>query len=308
MPVKSEKKYAIVDQADNCGLIKQIVSILEDDYIMKKVSPKEADYVFHFIKGTKILKTNGIRIFITGENVSPDFNISDYALGFDYIDYLDRYVRIPLYYFYDDAYKSLLKPRQNPDQIFAKKKEFCSYVMSNIKNSAPERETIYNHISSYKKINNGGRWNNNVGGPVINKIHFQKKHKFALAIENSSSKGYCTEKFAEVAQSNCVPIYWGDPTIASQFNPKSFINAHDFSSMSELKEAVIEVDQNDEKYLSMLNEPWMINNHEASISLHDKLYSFLRNIFDQPIETAYRRNRSRWGKKYIKRRIKKWSI
>ena len=59
--------------------------------------------------------------------------------------------------------------------------------MSNTKNSAPERESIYHAISEYKMVSSGGRWRNNVGGPVDDKIAFQSSCKFALAIENSSS-------------------------------------------------------------------------------------------------------------------------
>ena len=174
--------------------------------------------------------------------------------------------------------------------------------MSNTKNSAPERIKIYDAISKYKTINNGGKWRNNVGGKVEDKILFQSKHKFALAVENSP--GYCTEKFAEAAQSNCIPIYWGDPSISHQFNPKSFINVHDYSSMKGLLETIVRIDKNHDEYLSMLNEPWVKDENKEIISLNDKLYVFFRNIFDQPIEKAFRRNKSRWGKKYIKRKIR----
>lgn len=302
--MKPEKKYSIVDQNDNCQLIRRLISILEKDYVMVKVSPAKADYLFHFIKGSKVLRTNGIRIFVTGENITPDFNISDYAIGFDYIHYLDRYIRIPLYFFYEKAYQSLLMPRKDPKMVLNQKKGFCSYVMSNTKNSSKERLLIHDAIAEYKMISNGGRWNNNVGGKVRNKINFQAKYKFALAIENSSSMGYCTEKFVQAAQSDCIPIYWGDPTINQQFNPKSFVNVHDYSSLEDLKKAIMNIDSNDEKYFEMLNQPWVINNINHHFNLDRQLYLFLKNIFDQPLEAAYRRNRSRWGKKYLKRRIR----
>ena len=115
------------------------------------------------------------------------------------------------------------------------------------------------------------------------------------------SSGYCTEKFAQAAQSNCVPIYWGDPTIAQQFNPKSFINAHDYESFNDLTDAIRQIDQDENLYLSMLKEPWFINGKEPEDLKSASITNFLTNIFKQPHETAYRRNRSRWGIKYIKK-------
>lgn len=39
-----------------------------------------------------------IRIFYPPpENLVPDFNICDYAIGFHYLDFEDHYFRFPLY-------------------------------------------------------------------------------------------------------------------------------------------------------------------------------------------------------------------
>ena len=39
-----------------------------------------------------ILQYKGVRIFVSGENVSPNFLISDYAMTFDRLEFGDRYV------------------------------------------------------------------------------------------------------------------------------------------------------------------------------------------------------------------------
>ncbi|MFT2650944.1 fucosyltransferase, partial [Helicobacter pylori] len=41
---------------------------------------------------------NTKRVFYTGENEAPNFNLFDYAIGFDELDFNDRYLRMPLYY------------------------------------------------------------------------------------------------------------------------------------------------------------------------------------------------------------------
>ena len=127
--------------------------------------------------------------------------------------------------------------------------------MSNLTNSAEERSRIFDILSAYKPVNSGGLWHNNVGGRVSDKLSFQSKHKFVIAFENCSYPGYLTEKFAEAAASNAVPIYWGDPQIASLFNPKAFVNCHDFPSLEAVGKRVgklITIHQ----YQQMLTEPW----------------------------------------------------
>ncbi|CAJ99309.1 alpha (1,3)-fucosyltransferase fragment 2 [Helicobacter acinonychis str. Sheeba] len=37
-------------------------------------------------------------MYYTGENEVPNFNLFDYAIGFDGLDFKERYLRMPLYY------------------------------------------------------------------------------------------------------------------------------------------------------------------------------------------------------------------
>ena len=43
------------------------------------------------------------RIMFMGENLSPDFTVFDYVIGFDYLDFGDRYFRLPFAFHFDDA-------------------------------------------------------------------------------------------------------------------------------------------------------------------------------------------------------------
>ena len=298
---KPIKHIAIVDAGKNTAFIDAVLALIQDRYQFKMVHPRKADYIFHSCMGKEIVKYDGIRIFATGEYITPDFNICDYALAFDHIKFGDRYCRLPLIKLFKDAYSTLSVPRPDPQGTLNSKTGFCAYVMSNTKNSAPEREKIFNALCEYKQVDSGGKWKNNVGGPVADKIAFQSKYKFVLAVENYSHPGYLTEKFAQAAQSNAVPIYCGDPTITQYINPKAFINCHEFSCKEALVSYVRELDCDEEAYRVMLTEPWFINNEEPPEWRNIVFTKFLRNIFDQPHETAYRRNRSRWGIKYEKR-------
>lgn len=289
----SKKKIAYADIKPE--MVQAILHFVRDKYDFELTRDHNADYVLHSVGGMDVLKYSGVRIFVTGENVTPNFAISDYALAFEKISFEDRSIWLPLIKLYRKSYATFTKPRPSVDEVFSQKTDFCAYVMSNTTDSAEERTRIFDMLSEYKQVNSGGRWRNNVGGQVSDKLEFQSKHKFVIAFENCSHPGYLTEKFADAATANAVPIYWGDPDIGKLFNPKSFINCHDFQTLEQAVERVKEIDQNDELYREMLSEPWFRDGIEPQCLRNETFASFLSNIFDQQPEQAFRRNRGRWG-------------
>ena len=298
MNVKPKKRIAIVDCGSPPHLAHGLLNLINENYDIEITNDLDADYVIHSCMGYEVLKYSGIRIYVSGECVSPNFNTSDYALAFDRMSFGDRNHWFPLIKIYTDAYKVLQNPRPNTDEVINQKTDFCAYVMSNTKNSSNERAQIFDLLNAYKTVNSGGKWRNNVGGPISNKLEFQTKHKFAIAFENYSHPGYLTEKFAEAAQAEAIPIYWGEPEIGNYFNSKAFINCHDYPSLDAAVARVIEIDQDDTLYQAMLDEPWFIGELEPKELQTKTIQSFLINIFDQSHEQAYRRNRSRWGIKH----------
>lgn len=63
------------------------------------------DYILDGGLGIEHLKYDCIKILLIGENIVPDFNCFDYAIGFDYLNFGDRYLRFPLYALYGDFYR-----------------------------------------------------------------------------------------------------------------------------------------------------------------------------------------------------------
>ena len=51
-----------------------------------------------------------------------------------------------------------------------------------------------------------------------------------------------------------IPIYWGSNRVAEEFNEKAFINANKLKGQ-ELLDRIVEIDQNDELYRAIINEP-----------------------------------------------------
>lgn len=273
-----------------------IGEILDKHHIQYKLTDKP-DYIIHFPYGDDYLNYDGIRIFWTGEDISPDFNLNDYAIGFDYINFGDRYCRYPLYLQYvQDWERALNKHVLDINSI--KKRKFCNFVYSNA-SADKERTDFYNLLSEYKRVDSGGRYMNNTGSPVQDKYAFQKNYKFSIAFENASTPGYTTEKIVEAFAAGTIPIYWGNPLIHLEFNTKAFVNCHDYNSFEEVIEVIKRIDSNDEILAKYLKEPMLTTEQRANVEMiQNSFEKFIINIFNQPYEKAYRRNRGCWGRIY----------
>jgi hypothetical protein len=196
------------------------------------------------------------RIYFTGENTRPNFRECDFAFTFDHLDRPENY-RLPLYAWYGDPAK-LVKGPVDAERILAAKTGFCNFVYSNPR--CKFRIRFFEKLSKYKRVDSGGRLLNNVGGPVAHKHAFLAKYKFTIAFENSSYPGYTTEKIAEPMHTWSLPIYWGNPLVHLDFNPRSFVNFFDYGSLDDLVDRVVEIDRDDALYCEYLREPWYHGN------------------------------------------------
>ena len=218
------------------------------------------DFLFYSCFGTDHLKCkNCVKIFFTGENVLPNFNECDYACGFDYIDFGDRYFRKSPF-----LSRSISNRFEVNDSYFDRK--FCNFIYSNTTSGegAILRQEFCKKLMEYKHVDCPGRVLNNMSAEDLeprngdwgkSKLEFLKKYKFTIAFENSSSDGYTTEKLVHPLQSLSVPIYWGNPLVTRDFNPKAFINCNDYDNdLDAVIERIKELDNDPDKYLAMLRE------------------------------------------------------
>lgn len=284
--------YRDFESTDNplSNLLKQSYNIVLD-----KDKP---DYLIYSCHGNDFLQYDCIRIYYTGENLVPDFNLCDYAIGFERLDFRDRYLRYPNFAFLDDQFNQLTKNRNFDLKTITEKNQFCNFIYSN-SGAHPARDQFFYLLNKYRVITSPGKHLNNstlfVGERFANdwmfsKLEFQSQCKFSIAFENTTSPGYTTEKILHAFISNTVPIYWGNPEVTKDFNPKAFINCHDFEDFEAVVERIREVDNNDELYLSILNEPPFVDNQIPEELKKNKLTAFLQNIFDQEKEKAIRRS------------------
>lgn len=280
-----------------------ITNILKEQYIVEIA--EKPDYLFYSIFSNDFYQYDCVRIFFTGECITPDFNLCDYAMAFDWIVFGDRYIRTPLYLLYPEAYEE--EDRKALAKGWLKEKDkFCSFVYSNA-GADSYRMQLFDKINQYMRVSSGGGYLNNAGGPVVDKRAFEQEHLFSIACENSSYPGYSTEKLLQAFQAHTIPIYWGDPLIGKVFNEKAFINCHAYGTIDEVVERIKQLYDNETLYLEMLSEPiW--NSGFTPKEQMQNTKKFLYAIIEQPVDLAKRRNNSYWGRIYEGERKKLFSL
>ncbi|SFC73945.1 glycosyltransferase family 10 domain-containing protein [Butyrivibrio sp. YAB3001] len=248
-------------------------------------------YLFYSAFGTKYLDFDCIRIFFTGENLFPNFNLCDYAIGFENMTVEDRFFRLPIYLWelYKEDYDLLSSDRMILAGERPEKRKFCGMVVSNDLFAAPNRIDFFKALSEYKSVASGGRAYNNIGEPdgVKDKRAFLSNYKFSIAFENSSYPGYCTEKLMQAFSAGNVPIYWGDAEVGSQFNKEAFIDCTGLT-IEEAISKVKEYDENDELYLNMLREKPLVDDELREHTIQ-KFREWLFVIMDADYENARRK-------------------
>lgn len=214
------------------------------------------EILFYSCFGREYLKYNCKRILYLGENIRPDFTACDFAFSYDYT-WRKKHFRLPLYSLYIDHHKleSKLKKtltKEEATKIWKNKTKFCCMVVSNP--NCKERGSFFKKLSNVKQVDSGGKFLNNVGGPVEDKIAFIKDYKFVISFENSQHDGYTTEKVMESLLVNSIPIYWGNKKVGDDFNSNRFISYHDYNNETELINKLIEIDANSDLAIEMLQE------------------------------------------------------
>ena len=280
--------------------------IKEDNYFFNLLSRKykvvidenEPDILFFSCYGNNYLKYNCSRVFYTAENIRVDFSSCDYALSFDFLNKQNHF-RLPLYTLYIEQKKMMdrllsYSTRGEMELVWRGKMKFCCMVVSNP--AARQRINFFNVLNKLKPVDSGGKVLNNIGGTVPDKLAFIKDYKFVLAFENSQYPGYSTEKILEPFFVGSIPVYWGNPLIHLDFNPKRFINYDSFASESELIKYLIELEKDTDRAVDILMQPVFNSNTEPEYIDEIKVLTFLTDIVEN---IGSRKTVAKSYKKYI---------
>ncbi len=270
-----------------------ILNILKKHYTVK--ISDNPDFVICGIGGNhfEYMKYNCVRILLMTENFSPDFTVFDYCIGFDYLNFGDRYFRLPF------AFQSksgepwipqIVTEQEAYGYLSEDKKHFCNFIYRH-PSSHGVREKIFDKISEYKEITSAGNFRNNISGKTENysnkggalrigrdeKLEYLRSSKFTIACESVVYPGFETEKIVDAFMMHSIPVYYGAETITETFNRKAFINVAE-TGLDGMLDLVKELDSNDKKYVSMLTE-CPLNDRMSVCKMYGELEEFLINIF-----------------------------
>jgi len=207
------------------------------------------------------------KIFYTGENKRPNYKECDFSFTFDFEDYGDKNIRVPLWLLQIDFFSK--KNYSNPQYIIPldyftntennpffkkEKKQFCCIVNNHLAN---RRDELINKLSLRKEIHGyGNAFNNRTWFyGEDKKIEIISNYRFNICFENGIYPGYYTEKIIHAKAAGCIPLYYTDKRCEEDFNKNCFLNLIDFSSINEFIEKILEIENTPELYNNIKNEP-----------------------------------------------------
>lgn len=248
-----------------------------------------------------------VAFFWAGEAISPDFNLFDYAMTYDKgLSLGDRCVRRPvLSIFADFDHEPLDVPPIDPIRELNGKTGFCNFIYANPA-AHPRRDQLFHEISKIKRVDSLGPHLHNCDARTsrgdarfaMKSVEMKRPYKFSIASENAAFSGYTSEKLITSFLARSIPIYWGNPDVASEFNPKAFINANRLST-EELLDVIRRYDESDELWVAMMSESPMTREQFERATAEEAAYRmFMAETFARPLTLALRRPEGYWTDNY----------
>lgn len=241
-----------------------------------------------------------LKVFTCEENIRPPWPECQFAMTGDYSND-PNHLRLPIYvrairHVQDQpSYTSLRSPCptliKDPTTdwktVLALKTKFCNFVYSNEHWRDPRaagecglelRIRFFELLSKYKRVDSGGKIQNNLGYQVQEKLPFLEPYKLTIAFENSSYPGYVSEKIVDPMFVHSIPIYWGSDQIADDFNPRSLVIATG-RKLEDVVDEVISLDLDDSACLAKLEQPWFADNTPNHYCQTDYIVDFMKKVF-----------------------------
>ena len=236
---------------------------------------------------------DGLKVYLTGENMLPDFDQCDLAFTPADVPGDPRAVRLPYYAQTSLDLGRLVRPPGFDPSAELARPGFCAFVVSNPR--SPERNAFFRMLNRLRRVDSGGRHFNNMGGPVPDKMAFIRNYRFTLAFENTCSPGYTTEKLVEPLLAGSIPIYWGNPDVSRDFDPGCMVNVSDFPDLESAAEHMLALDADREARLRLLRSPVFAGNTLPACATQGHVREPILRLLDtgKPGKRVYRHRRLR---------------
>jgi alpha(1,3/1,4) fucosyltransferase len=230
------------------------------------------DVVFHsiFNRMQEAPKYKCKKILYLGENWRPEQFRSDYSISFD--PHSDTNYRLPLWQVY------ILRKPELMDRLYERRRleifeRFCSFTVSNPNNFM--RNGFFQQLNQYKRVHSYGKVLSNdfslqklSGGKywrdAKDEFFMHYSHKFSIVFENTPFKGYTTEKLMDAFLAGSLPIYFGNPKIAEEFNEKAFINVNKIGIMESL-DLIKQMESDINLFNQFYNEPVFLTEQKEKL-------------------------------------------
>ena len=250
----------------------------------------DPDFVLYSCFGAAHLRYHkAVKIFLCDENVYPDFNQCDYAVGSVKLSCGNRYLWFPPCF---STYMNRELPSLPELSETMVHRNFCSFIYSQcgIGKGSILRKNFCQALMRYKHVDCPGAVLHNMEAPELakrgdannwntSKLQFLSNYKFNIAFENSSVPGYITEKLMDAYLANTVPIYFGSEGDVAPFPKDSMICVHDYPNFDALIARIKEVDTNDKVYMDMLAANPLRNGMEVKPT--EMLKAFLKPVLEK---------------------------
>ena len=254
--------YGFMDKthANNIEIFKNIFSktIIRNFKITNDLNI--ANVLFESVFGDTLtsIKEWKYKIFFSGEPFIT--NPNKYDLLMYSSETRDNIVDLPLYIVYLQN-SNYLNRIINKPTITKIPEKFCCFIVSN--DACETRNRMFDYLKQYKKIDSGGAYANNIGFIIPRPEWteefraFISNYKFIICFENNKIGTYSTEKIINPYMAGSIPIYWSSDHIHKVLNPNSmlFLKGEDREYHVKLINEIIELDNDDKKYLEFINRP-----------------------------------------------------
>ncbi len=230
-----------------------------------------------------------------------------WSIGYENFTH-DKYLRQPsgmfdIWTLYDesrlvDSPLNWLTETRNFDLIKSRNTGFCSITQASHNDF---RKKVFDKLGEYKTVTSSGPWEQNIQENGLNKyqwqnniymgridgltyrekIEFFNRFKFNMAIHYTDTPYILQEKIFHAYFSGAIPIFFGNKEILLEgFNPKSFINLHDYDNLDDFLALVKEIDNNELLYKQYIEEPIYKDNKLPEYINFDYTLAFLEKILD----------------------------
>jgi alpha(1,3/1,4) fucosyltransferase len=256
VPTRADRPPLRIGYCDFWGSFdstKFFVTRLLSEHYTVTINNRSPDILFYSVFGARNLGFRGLKVLINGEQHSVSYGRPAFTLGYrDGVD--DRTFRLPIWAWNLD--EQLLSPSLT--RIGDEGSKFANFIYSN--RNCEYRNQFFSALNRRIPVDGLGAVHRTLPDQISSrtdakwrssKVSILSNYRFTISMENVRQPGYSTEKITDAFLAGSIPIYWGDPFIAQDFDSRTFIDVSSFRTVTEAIDHIIDVETSEAARLEM---------------------------------------------------------